>query len=97
VEEILASKLEEIIRGWNEEFWNWNSDSDQEKERKFIIEPLTHELRIKEQMINIEPPLEYARFHWFQNFHKAIGIVTSLPRLEAARLERDMSSAGKQK
>jgi dynein heavy chain 1 len=96
VEEILASKLEEIIRGWSEEFWNWNTDSEQEKERKFITEPLTHELRIKEQMINIEPPLEYARFHWFQNFHKAIGIVTSLPRLEAARLERDMSSAGKQ-
>ena len=31
----------------------------------------------------MDPPLEHAKFSWLQEFHRVIGIICSLPRLEA--------------
>lgn len=53
----------------------------EDTERNYIHYFPTHELKIKNQLIFIEPPIEYARFYWFREFHKMLGIICSLPRL----------------
>lgn len=34
-------------------------------------------------MFFLDPPLEHAKFCWLQEFHRVIGIICSLPKLEA--------------
>jgi dynein heavy chain 1, cytosolic len=49
-----------------------------------------HELKLQDQVIYIDPPVEYAKYIWLQEFHKLIGSVCCLPRLEANRYETNI-------
>ena len=84
IENILSKRLEEIINRWIIEFINWKNS-----EKSVIIEPTVHELKITNQIkLYLDPPMEYAKFHWLQSFHKQLGIICTLPRLEANRYEK---------
>jgi len=48
---------------------------------------LIHEVSIKNQVIFLDPPLEYARASWFSQLHNWIGIACYLPKLKASRYE----------
>lgn len=82
IETILSKRLEDIINKWITEFTNWKNS-----EKSVISEPTVHELKIQNQVIYIDPPMEYAKFYWLQSFHKQLGIICTLPRLEATRYE----------
>ncbi|KAF8477357.1 dynein heavy chain, N-terminal region 1-domain-containing protein [Kalaharituber pfeilii] len=51
---------------------------------------LIHEVSIKNQVIFLDPPLEYARASWFSQLHDWIGIACYLPKLKASRYEMTM-------
>ena len=51
------------------------------------LKRLIHEVSIKNQVIFLDPPLEYARASWFSQLHNWIGIACYLPKLKASRYE----------
>lgn len=46
-----------------------------------------HEIRIRNQVIYLDPPIELARQQWLGQFQAALGIVCNLTRIRSSRYE----------
>ncbi|EFI28556.1 cytoplasmic dynein heavy chain 1 [Coprinopsis cinerea okayama7 len=62
------------------------------KEEKFlehhmVLKPIVHEIRIQNQVIFLDPPIEYARASWIKQLHDWLGIVCRLRRIQSSRYE----------
>lgn len=51
------------------------------------VKPLRHEIKIQNQVIYLDPPVQSARARWFQQLHDVLGVVCGLPRVLSARYE----------
>lgn len=58
------------------------------------LKRLVHEISIRNQVIYVDPPLEYARASWFSQLHQWLGIVCNLKRLQAGRYEMKVEIEG---
>lgn len=81
---ILTEKLTVLISQWVDEFEHFTLRSET---FAYIKQTTQHELQIKDNIIYINPPIEFARFYWLREFHRCIGIICALPKLEASRFE----------
>jgi len=45
----------------------------------------------------LDPPLEHAKFTWIQEFHRIVGLICSLPRLESNKYEGSLTKKEKGK
>jgi len=52
---------------------------------------LVHEISIRNQVIYLDPPLEFARASWFSQLHQWLGIVCNLRKLKASRYEMNIN------
>jgi dynein heavy chain 1 len=52
---------------------------------------LVHEIGIRNQVIYLDPPLEFARASWFSQLHEWVGIVCNLQKLKASRYEMNLN------
>ncbi|KAF7314030.1 Bifunctional pyrimidine biosynthesis protein [Mycena chlorophos] len=62
------------------------------KEEKFLeanmtLKPVVHEIRIQNQVIFLDPPIEYARANWIRQLHDWLGVVCRLRRIQSSRYE----------
>jgi len=62
------------------------------KDEKFLeghmtVKPIVHEIRIQNQVIFLDPPIEYARQTWVRQLHDWIGVVCRLRRIQSSRYE----------
>ena len=55
LEQILGDRLVQLIKTWMEEFEGFRNES---VEKRFILESPTHELKIRDQTIYIEPSMQ---------------------------------------
>jgi dynein heavy chain 1 len=55
------------------------------------LKRLVHEISIRNQVIYLDPPLEYARASWFSQLHQWLGIVCNLQKLKASRYEMNLN------
>lgn len=55
-----------------------------------VFETLLHEIRIKNQVIYLEPPIEHARASWYKQLHSSLAVICGLKRIQAARYENSM-------
>ncbi|PWZ01334.1 cytoplasmic dynein heavy chain 1 [Testicularia cyperi] len=51
------------------------------------LTPITHEVRIQNQVIFLDPPLEHARASWFRQLHEVLSVVCCLRRVQSSRYE----------
>ncbi|KAK8843995.1 hypothetical protein IAR55_006788 [Kwoniella newhampshirensis] len=51
------------------------------------IEPLVHEIRIRNQVIYLDPPIELARHEWLGKFEDVLCVVCNLHRIRSSRYE----------
>ncbi|KAF9463127.1 dynein heavy chain [Collybia nuda] len=70
-----------------------------QKEEKFmevhmVVKPIVHEMRIQNQVIFLDPPIEYARSVWIHQLHEWIGIVCRLRRIQSSRYEIGLQMQG---
>jgi hypothetical protein len=42
-------------------------------ENHMIVKPIVHEIRIQNQVIFLDPPIEYARATWIKQLHDWLG------------------------
>ncbi|KAI9606639.1 hypothetical protein H4Q26_006175 [Puccinia striiformis f. sp. tritici PST-130] len=61
--------------------------SPRKMESDLIVTPLVHEIRIKNQVIYLDPPVEFARANWYKQFHQWLGVICKLPRLQSQRYD----------
>ncbi|KAK0438444.1 dynein heavy chain, N-terminal region 1-domain-containing protein [Armillaria borealis] len=69
------------------------------KEEKFLeanmtVKPLVHEIRIQNQVIFLDPPIEQARASWIHQLHKWLGVVCRLQRIQSSRYEIGLQMQG---
>ncbi|KAJ3331033.1 hypothetical protein HDU76_004259 [Blyttiomyces sp. JEL0837] len=60
-------------------------------ERKPVIKPFVHEIRLRNQVMYLDPPLEYARMNWYSQFHSWLDIVCELRRIKSTSYEIGLS------
>lgn len=63
---------------------------------QIVLEPITHEVRIQNQVIFLDPPLENARASWFRQLHEVLSVVCCLNRVQSSRYEIGLQMRGKQ-
>jgi dynein heavy chain 1, cytosolic len=51
---------------------------------------LVHEISMRNQVLHLEPPLEFARANWFANFQSWLDTVCNLERLKASRYQMSL-------
>ncbi|KAF9068581.1 cytoplasmic dynein heavy chain 1 [Rhodocollybia butyracea] len=69
------------------------------KEEKFLeshmtIKPFVHEIRIQNQVIFLDPPIEHARASWIRQLHEWLGVVCQLRRIQSSRYEIGLQMQG---
>ena len=79
VEKVLRKRLVDIIQQWCIEFDGYKN---REIERKLIKENTPHEIKVQNQIIFVEPPIEQANAFWLNHFHSCMGIICNLPKLD---------------
>lgn len=101
---ILLARLQSAIEAWIEAFEDENLDKSMERRRMFenaepvrtdvpVIKKLVHEITMRNQVIYLDPPLEYARASWFAQLQEWIGVVCNLKKIKATRYQMSLSTA----
>ncbi|WVQ93134.1 hypothetical protein IAU59_000198 [Kwoniella sp. CBS 9459] len=96
IDKVLSERLIAAIEAWCEEFGQdegvesgaVNGDEAAKNGKASVhIESLVHEVRIRNQVIYLDPPIELARQEWLGQFQDALGIVCNLNRIRSSRYE----------
>ncbi|EFA77050.1 cytoplasmic dynein heavy chain [Heterostelium album PN500] len=61
---------------------------------KPTLESSVHEIVIRNQILYLDPPLEFARVNWISQLHRWLNIVCDLPRIQASRYDESISHRG---
>ncbi|KAH8593491.1 cytoplasmic dynein-like protein 1 heavy chain 1 [Bisporella sp. PMI_857] len=69
------------------------STTDIEQDQAPTMKRLVHEISMRNQVIYLDPPLEYARASWFLQLHEWLGIVCNLRKVKASRYEMSLNTA----
>ncbi|KAJ7572466.1 dynein heavy chain, N-terminal region 1-domain-containing protein [Mycena floridula] len=101
IEGVLLARLEAIIRVWCAAFEDDEDKETHHKDTKgrsrfkakdkdkhvMSLEPLIHEIRIQNQVIFLDPPVEQARATWVRTLHDWLGVICRLQRIQSSRYE----------
>ncbi|KAI7869607.1 dynein heavy chain [Mucor mucedo] len=55
------------------------------------LQPIVHEIRIRNQLMYLDPPIEQARTSWWFQLHDWLAVVCHLPRIQSSRYEGGLS------
>ncbi|KAH8681293.1 dynein heavy chain, N-terminal region 1-domain-containing protein [Xylariales sp. PMI_506] len=100
----LLARLQSAVNLWIEAFENESHTTNDDLRRKQVapsgelIKPdlpvmkeLVHEITMRNQVIYLDPPLEFARASWYMQLHDWLGIVCNLPKIKASRYQMTLS------
>ncbi|KAI7899864.1 dynein heavy chain [Cokeromyces recurvatus] len=69
--------------------------ASQQQQKALDVKPalqvLVHEIRIRNQVMYLDPPIEHARRSWWFQLHEWLAIVCHLPRIQSSRYEGGLS------
>src|SRR5262249_30830677 len=54
--------------------------------------PLLHEISMRNQVLHLDPPLEFARASWFALFDQWVGTLCSLEKIKASRYKMSIDA-----
>ncbi|KAI9731342.1 MAG: hypothetical protein M1834_005245 [Cirrosporium novae-zelandiae] len=110
IEAILLERLEQAMRLWVEVFRNIDSSeentqnhrlstqSESEPEQKNMpkLKRSVHEISMRNQTLQLDPPLAYARASWLLEFQEWLGVACSLEKIKSSRYDMNLALAGSQ-
>jgi len=82
IEQRLVRCLNKLISEWLKQFKRWPNNGT-----SLIMEGAVHEMRIRNNLLTVEPQKEFAMSKWTKHFHDCLGMVCNLPKLQAARYD----------
>ena len=100
IESIFLGRLHGAFRVWRNTFASLTADEKRptsglseeaapagQNERSPDFRHLALEVIIRNQVVYLDPPTEYARANWFDQFNSWLGNICSLPLIKASRYE----------
>ena len=105
--EILLNRLEDALRIWMDAFHadentQKNPSNLNESTRPLSsrgegsltprFEPIVHEISMRNSLIYLDPPLDYARSSWLLQLHQWLGAICDLPMIQASRYDINVRS-----
>jgi dynein heavy chain 1, cytosolic len=84
IEIVLKTRLGELIKHWIREFQQWD---ELKKDAVYINCNTVHEVKLKDQTLFLDPPLEEARAFWTTLFHRQLHIICGQSRIEATQYD----------
>ncbi|KAF2010197.1 cytoplasmic dynein-like protein 1 heavy chain 1 [Aaosphaeria arxii CBS 175.79] len=104
IEVILLVRLSRAISQWIEVFTN---DEDQEEDRRPVSQPAPAEhseekptlskirldITMKNQVIFLSPPIEFARANWLEQLQQWLAVICTLQKVKASRYEMRIEAA----
>ena len=84
IEDVLKARLGELIKHWLKEFQQWD---EIKKDATYINCNTVHEIKLKDQTLFLDPPLEEARAFWTTLFHRQLYIICGQNRIEATQYD----------
>ncbi|KAL2143584.1 hypothetical protein VTI28DRAFT_10234 [Corynascus sepedonium] len=103
IKAILLARLQHAVQAWIEAFEDEHLErlsdrkrfletSDGTKADVPVIKKLIHEITMRNQVIYLDPPLEFARASWFSQLQEWIGVVCNLKKIKATRYQMSIST-----
>ncbi|QPG94731.1 Dynein heavy chain cytoplasmic [Epichloe festucae Fl1] len=101
VQSILLSRLHGAINAWISAFEDESSSEEGRRKKSGdedskpdgpTMKRLVLELAMRNQVIYLDPPLEYARASWFLHLHNWLGIVCNLRKIKASRYQMSLNT-----
>lgn len=97
LETIFTQRVTDAIQWWLERFSaeteSWTRDNKSATgvfKKELQIPFLEHEVVLKNHVIAVEPPLEFARASWHEHLSSIVRVVVYLPKLQASRYDLDV-------
>lgn len=100
IQATLLERLQGAIQAWITAFEDETSDNTRRKPTADdgakiegpTMKRLVLEIAMRNQVIYLEPPMEYARASWFLHLHEWLGIVCNLSKIKAARYQMSLNT-----
>ncbi|KAL2021078.1 hypothetical protein VTK56DRAFT_7497 [Thermocarpiscus australiensis] len=103
IKAVLLARLQQAIQAWIEGFEDEHPERQSDRKRALeladgaktdvpVIKKLVHEITMRNQVIYLDPPLEYARASWFSQLQDWIGVVCNLKKIKATRYQMTIST-----
>ncbi|KAK0388532.1 hypothetical protein NLU13_4775 [Sarocladium strictum] len=99
IQATLLARLQSAVQAWIDAFEDeisddsrWRQSEDAKKDGP-SMKRLVLELVMRNQVIYLDPPLEYARASWFLHLHDWLGIVCNLRKIKATRYQMSINAA----
>lgn len=99
---ILLARLQHAIQAWIEAFEDEYLERSGDRKRALeqadaakdvpVIKKLVHEITMRNQVIYLDPPLEFARASWFSQLQEWIGVICNLKKIKATRYQMTIST-----
>lgn len=102
IETILRDRLLRAVREWINTFQGTNEDSTTSHHQlaaaetdalnyKIQFPELFHEILMKNQVLHLDPPLQFARASWFSHFDAWLGVICNLEKIKPSRYQISIS------
>ncbi|KAM7195585.1 Dynein heavy chain, N-terminal region 1 domain containing protein [Rhypophila sp. PSN 637] len=102
IKKVLLARLQHAIQAWIEAFEDeyletrdrkWSVEAPEATKTDVpVIKKLVHEITMRNQVIYLEPPLEFARASWFAQLQEWIGVICNLRMIKATRYSHSLST-----
>ncbi|KAK0701769.1 dynein heavy chain, N-terminal region 1-domain-containing protein [Lasiosphaeria miniovina] len=104
IKSVLLSRLQQAIQAWIEAFEDEHLERLSDRRRTLepseavktyvpVIKKLVHEVTMRNQVIYLDPPLDYARASWFSQLQDWIGVICNLKKIKATRYQMSLITA----
>ncbi|KAJ5817741.1 Dynein heavy chain domain-2 [Penicillium robsamsonii] len=98
IEAILRERLLRAVREWIITFQGTNLENSTSHNQlataetdasnyKIQFPELFHEILMKNQVLHLDPPLQFARASWFSHFDSWLGVICSLEKIKPSRYQ----------
>lgn len=87
IEEVLLQRMSAAVQQWSDSFQKSEAINGK------MIPEQKHEIRLRNQVMYLDPPVEQARVTWLTDLHDWLGIVGRLQRTTGTRYEIGVQSA----
>ncbi|GAB1316626.1 dynein heavy chain, partial [Madurella fahalii] len=103
IKAVLLARLQHAVQAWIEAFEDEHLERPSDRRRALeqadttktdvpVIKKLVHEITMRNQVIYLDPPLEFARASWFSQLQDWIGVICNLKKIKATRYQMTIST-----
>lgn len=103
IKSILLTRLQDAIGRWVTAFEDERRSDNSTRRKPLapsgevlksdapVMKEVVHEITMRNQVIYLDPPLEFARASWFLQLHEWLGVVCNLPKVKASRYQMTLT------